>query len=153
MVILSTGQYWLIFHGEKGMSDCEGHGHKAVVYKSHFPPLRHFSCTETPTDTLANKPRLQAKTRSLFFMPPRQFRHGTPVISVKQVSITGRVPKPIDFECAFIERMFDPVSYQLMEKADHVVRREEGGETVGRGGAGKGEKSLPAKGYVEWALF
>ena len=23
------------------MSDCEGHGHKAVVYKSHFPPLRH----------------------------------------------------------------------------------------------------------------
>ena len=41
LVILSTGQYWLIFNGEKGMSDREGHGHKAVVYKSHFPPLRH----------------------------------------------------------------------------------------------------------------
>ena len=23
------------------MSDREGHGHKAVLYKSHFPPLRH----------------------------------------------------------------------------------------------------------------
>ena len=23
------------------MSDHEGHGHKAIVYKSHFPPLRH----------------------------------------------------------------------------------------------------------------
>ena len=62
LVILSTGQYWLIFNGEKGMSDREGHGHKAVVYKSHFPPLRHFSCTETPADTLANKPRLTKDT-------------------------------------------------------------------------------------------
>ena len=53
------------------MSDREGHGHKAIVYKSHFPPLRHFSCTETPTDTLANKPRLQTRPKSLFFMPPR----------------------------------------------------------------------------------
>ena len=40
------------------MLDCEGHGHKAVVYKSHFPPLRHSVVTETPADTLANKPRL-----------------------------------------------------------------------------------------------
>ena len=39
------------------MSDHEGHGHKAVVYKSHFPPLRHSVVTETPADTLANKPR------------------------------------------------------------------------------------------------
>ena len=54
LVILSTGQYWLIFNGEKGMSDREGHGHKAVVYKSHFPPLRHSVVTETPADTLAN---------------------------------------------------------------------------------------------------
>ena len=51
------------------MSDCEGHGHKAVVYKSHFPPLRHFSCTETPADTLANKPHLTKRHSSLFFMP------------------------------------------------------------------------------------
>ena len=29
------------------MSDREGHGHKAVVYKSHFKPLRH-SMLETP---------------------------------------------------------------------------------------------------------
>ena len=29
------------FNGEKGMLDCEGHGHKVVVYKSHFPLLRH----------------------------------------------------------------------------------------------------------------
>ena len=40
------------------MSDHEGHGHKAVVYKSHFPALRHSAVTETPADTLANKPRL-----------------------------------------------------------------------------------------------
>ena len=40
------------------LSDREGHGHKAVVYKSHFPPLRHSVVTETPADTLANKPRL-----------------------------------------------------------------------------------------------
>ena len=40
------------------MSDHEGHGHKAVVYKSHFLPLRHSVVTETPTDTLANKPHL-----------------------------------------------------------------------------------------------
>ena len=58
LVILSTGQYWLIFNGEKGMSDCEGHGHKAVVYKSHFPPLRDSVVTETPADTLANKQHL-----------------------------------------------------------------------------------------------
>ena len=41
LVNLSTDQYWLNFNGQKGMSDCEGHGHKAVLYKSHFPPLRH----------------------------------------------------------------------------------------------------------------
>ena len=41
LVNLSTGQYWLKIDEEKGMSDHEGHGHKAVLYKSHFPPLRH----------------------------------------------------------------------------------------------------------------
>ena len=41
LVNLSTGQYWLKIDEEKGMSDREGHGHKAVLYKSHFPPLRH----------------------------------------------------------------------------------------------------------------
>ena len=51
---------------------------------------------------------------SLFNFQCYLFRHRPPVISVKQVSVTGRVPKPIDFECAFIERMFDPVSHQLM---------------------------------------
>ena len=71
LVILSTGQYWLIFNGEKGMSDREGHGHNAVVYKSHFLPLTSV-VTETPTDTLANKPRLHQRLKSLFFMPPRQ---------------------------------------------------------------------------------
>ena len=44
LVILSTGQY------------------KAVVYKSHFPPLRHSVVTETPADTLANEPRLHTET-------------------------------------------------------------------------------------------
>ena len=53
------------------MSDCEGHGQKAVVYKSHFPPLRHSVVTETPANTLANKPRLLQRPSSLFFMPPR----------------------------------------------------------------------------------
>ena len=41
LINLSTGQYWLNFDGKKGMSDREGHGHKAVLYKSQFPPLRH----------------------------------------------------------------------------------------------------------------
>ena len=72
LVNLSTGQYWLNFDGQKGMSDHEGHGHKAVVYKSHFPPLRHSVVTETPADTLANKPRLLQRPSSLFFMPPVQ---------------------------------------------------------------------------------
>ena len=40
------------------LSDREGHGHKAVVYKSHFPPLRHSVVTKTPADTLTNKPHL-----------------------------------------------------------------------------------------------
>ena len=40
------------------MSDREGHGHKAVVYKSHFLPLRHSVVTETPARYLANKPHL-----------------------------------------------------------------------------------------------
>ena len=55
------------------MSDHEGHGHKAIVYKSHFPPLRHSVVTETPADTLANKPRLLQRPKYLFFMPPRQY--------------------------------------------------------------------------------
>ena len=58
------------------MSDREGHGHKAVVYKSHFPATKalhsHSVVTETPADTLANKPRLLQRPSSLFFMPPRQ---------------------------------------------------------------------------------
>ena len=58
LVNLSTSQYWLIFNREKGMLDREGHGHKAVVYKSHFLRLRHSVVTETPADTLANKPHL-----------------------------------------------------------------------------------------------
>ena len=41
LVNLSTGQYWLNLDGKKGMSDREGQGHKAVLYKSHFLPLRH----------------------------------------------------------------------------------------------------------------
>ena len=40
------------------MLDREGHGHKAIVYKSHFPPLRHSDVTETPARYLANKPHL-----------------------------------------------------------------------------------------------
>ena len=54
LVNLSTGQYWLNLDGEKGMSDREGHGHKAVLYKSHFPPLRdsvHSVDRETPLYT------------------------------------------------------------------------------------------------------
>ena len=51
------------------MSDREGHGHKAVVYKSHFPPLRHSVVTETPADTLANKPHLHTKTLFVLYAP------------------------------------------------------------------------------------
>ena len=51
LVNLSTGQYWLNFDGQKGMSDCEGHGHKAVLYKSHFLPLQVVVVRETPLYT------------------------------------------------------------------------------------------------------
>ena len=35
------------------MSDREGHGHKAVLYKSQFPPLRHsFSSNHSDKDTV-----------------------------------------------------------------------------------------------------
>ena len=47
LINLSTGQYWLKIDGKKGMSDREGHGHKAVLYKSHFPPLRHSLARDT----------------------------------------------------------------------------------------------------------
>ena len=43
LVNLSTGQYWLKIDKEKGMTDCEGHGHKAVLYKSHFPATKAFT--------------------------------------------------------------------------------------------------------------
>ena len=56
------------------MLDCEGHGHKAVVYKSHFPPLRHSVVTETPADTLANKPRL-TKDQALCSLYPHDKYH------------------------------------------------------------------------------
>ena len=51
------------------MSDHEGHGHKAVVYKSHFPPLRHSVVTETPADTLAYKRHLHTKTLFVLYAP------------------------------------------------------------------------------------
>ena len=74
LVILSTSQDWLIFNGEKGMSDCEGHGHKAIVYKSHFLPLRHSVVTKTPADTLTNKPRL-TKDQALCSLCPYDKKH------------------------------------------------------------------------------
>ena len=45
LVNLSTGQYWLNFDRQKGMLDREGHGHKAVLYKSHFPATKAFTKT------------------------------------------------------------------------------------------------------------
>ena len=33
------------------LSDREGHGHKAVVYKSHFPATKAFIQSETPLYT------------------------------------------------------------------------------------------------------
>ena len=76
LVNLSTGQYWLKKKNdeEKGMSDREGDGHKAVLYKSHFPPLRHSVVRETPLYTQANKPRLQLKDQTpVLFIAPRQY--------------------------------------------------------------------------------
>ena len=60
------------FDEEKGMSDREGHSHKAVVNKSHFPPLRHSVVTETPARYLANKPRLTKGKALCYHLPPRQ---------------------------------------------------------------------------------
>ena len=77
------------------MLDHEGHGHKAVVYKSHFLPLRHSVVTETPADTLANKPRLTKDTHSLFFMPPRHilnnFNNARIIISIFTPFLTSSV--------------------------------------------------------------
>ena len=74
MVVVVKGWWW--YRGGWGpgvvVSDREGHGHKAVVYKSHFPPLRHSVVTETAADTLANKPCLQAKTLLFRFLPDHQ---------------------------------------------------------------------------------
>ena len=52
LVNLSTGQYWLNFDGQKGMSDREGHGHKAVLYKSHFPTTKAFSSIHSVRDII-----------------------------------------------------------------------------------------------------
>ena len=49
LVNLSTGQYWLKIDEEKGMSDPEGHGHKAVLYKSHFPATKAFIHSDKDT--------------------------------------------------------------------------------------------------------
>ena len=46
LVNLSTGQYWLKIDEEKGMSDREGHGHKAILYKSHFPATKALQYTQ-----------------------------------------------------------------------------------------------------------
>ena len=65
LVNLSTGQYWLKFDGQKGMSDREGHGHKAVLYKSQFPPLRHsFRQRHRCIHRLINHVYTKAKTQS-----------------------------------------------------------------------------------------
>ena len=45
-----TRFHFAIFFG-LFLSDHEGHGHKAVLYKSHFPPLRHSVVRETPLYT------------------------------------------------------------------------------------------------------
>ena len=70
------------------MSDHEGHGHKAVVYKSHFLPLRHSVVTETPADTLANKLRLN-KDQALCSLCPHDRLLGTTIgnygLSVKDI--------------------------------------------------------------------
>ena len=51
LVNLSIGQYWLKIDGEKGMSDREGHGHKAVLYKSHFPATKALQYIHSDRDT------------------------------------------------------------------------------------------------------
>ena len=74
LVNLSTGQYWLNFDGEKGMSDREGHGHWAVVYKSHPPPLRHsFRQRHHCIHRLINHVYTKANTHSLLL--PHDRRH------------------------------------------------------------------------------
>ena len=54
---MGIGKKW-----ELNLLDREGQGHKAGVYKSHFPATKaldsHSVVTETPADTLANKPCL-----------------------------------------------------------------------------------------------
>ena len=69
-VNLSTGQYWLKIDEEKGMSDREGHGHKAVLYKSHFPPLRHsFRQRHRCIRRLINHVYYKGQTSLLSFAP------------------------------------------------------------------------------------
>ena len=56
-----------------GVLDREGHGHKAVVYKSHFPPLRHsFSQRHHCIHRLINHVYTKGTTSLLSIAP----RHG-----------------------------------------------------------------------------
>ena len=43
--IKSTGSYKVL--------DFKGHGHKAAVYKSHFPPPKHLVVIQTPVNIYA----------------------------------------------------------------------------------------------------
>ena len=69
LIFQLMGGTYLPAAGGTYLLDREGHGHKAVVYKSHFPPLRHSVVTETPADTLANKPHLHTKTLFVLYSP------------------------------------------------------------------------------------
>ena len=58
-------QHVIAYNLAKSMLDHEGQGHRAIVYKSHFPPLRHSVHVEIPADTLANKPHHGHKVKTL----------------------------------------------------------------------------------------
>ena len=48
---MGIGSRWNTSSAIWYLSDREGHGHKAVLYKSHFLPLRHSVVRETPLYT------------------------------------------------------------------------------------------------------
>ena len=61
-----------VIYDEKEVLDHEGHGHKAVVYKSHFLPLRHsFSQRHHCIHRLINHVYIKETQHSLLFIAPR----------------------------------------------------------------------------------
>ena len=106
LVNLSTSQYWLIFNGEKGMLDHEGNGHKAVVYKSHFPPLRH-SVVQRHQQIHLLINHIYTKTKLFVLYAPTTISKQTIHLSVNYTAPLHFVRKTLQLSLNFPTRLGD----------------------------------------------